>query len=119
MHESSEIVGTLSVVSWFLLERVFVESSDIVGALARVSWFCALPSGGRGNRGGRGSIKEANGVTVRMRRGMSKKWQCRWSDGGADARVWIEYYAKSWSLASPHASVRTTQAPTSPCGRIA
>ena len=49
---------------------------------------CALPSGGRGNHGNRGSIKEANGVRGQVRRDMSKKWQCRWSDGGEDARVW-------------------------------
>ena len=28
IHESSEIVGTLSVVSWFLFERVFVVFRD-------------------------------------------------------------------------------------------
>ena len=118
IHESSEIMGTLWVVSWFLFESVFVESSEIVRALARVSWFYVLPSGGRGNRGNRGGIKKANGVTVQMRRDMSKKWQCPWSDGGEDARVWRESCAKPWSLASPNASVRTTQAPTSPCGSI-
>ena len=104
---ATEIVRTLSVVPWFLFERVFLESSEIFGTSARVSWFCALPFGGRGNRGNRGtrgSIKEANKVTGQMRRDMSKKWQCRWSDGGEDVRVCRDSCAKPWSLTSPNAS---------------
>ena len=56
----------------------FKGPTEIVGTLARVSPICALPSGGRGNHGNRGSIKEANGVTEQMRKDLS---MVRWRKG--------------------------------------